>query len=54
MTGILDKFCSENQNARFMLNAFFPIIVPFMSKNMVEPVSPKMTRQYGEYALHAG
>jgi hypothetical protein len=56
MRNILDKSYREIQNTRFIFSDFFPKIVPFMtvSKNMVEPERPKMSSQYGAYALHAG
>jgi len=30
MRNVSDKRCRENQNTHFMLNNFFPKIVPFM------------------------
>ena len=57
MRNILDISCSENQNKYFMFhNGFFEnlAILETMLKNLVEPEGPKMTSQYGVYALHAG
>jgi len=30
MRNISDKSCGENQNARFLSNNFFPVIMPLM------------------------
>ena len=56
MRNVLDKVCSENRNTYFMFTIFSEnrAVYEIMSKNMVEPEEPKVTSQYGAYALHAG
>jgi hypothetical protein len=57
MRNVLDKRCRENENTYFMFNNFFSgnrTVYEIMSKNMEETEGPKMTSQYGAYALHAG
>ena len=57
MRNVLDKSLIEKQNTRFMFNNLFPknrTIYEIMSKYLVETEGPKMTSQYGAYALHTG
>ena len=57
MRNVLDKSCTENQNAHVMFINFFPenrAVHEIMSKNMVELEGPQMTSQYGAYELHDG
>jgi hypothetical protein len=57
MKNVLDKSCRENENTHFMFNNLFPenrTVYEIMSKNVVETEGPRMTSQYGAYALRAG